>query len=612
MKGLCLGNLEKKEEGYEHVRRAIKINPKSHVCWHVLGLLNRADRNYEGAIKSYKVALRCDPGNHQIYRDMAVLQLQTRQFDDHLESRLTILNDRPMVKSNWIALAIAYHLCGKLDKAIETIDTYLKEASGATGVLATSVFDNELGQVHLYKSMLLEESGDLQGCFEHLETVRFMAGDILAHSTRKARLLLKLGNITEAEKLYYKLFAYIPENLEFLKGLESCSCVDLQREDTVIKFMNDNKEKFPASSILKLRYLPYLNGESFVRALKAYAIPLLKKGAPSLFHSIKSLYSSPEKVSQIEELSKEICGNFESLEDYKSLFWGYYFLAQHFDKLGNPEESLKYLDKAYALDSKIPDLFILYGRVLKHSGKLHLASNCMEYARKMDLGDRFLNTKSVKYLLRAGKIEQSKNTVALFIKGDSVEQKLKDFSEIQCLWFDFELGKALKRNGDASAALEQFQKVYKNFEDFVDDQLDFHNYVLRKMSLTVYVDMLRYLDTIQGHQMFLNAGIEALQCILKLLSKSSEKQIEQSLADLSLSSRPDYIQMAKNWLILLQKFHGNNNLVKEIAQIFQKVPTINWKSGDIIESKSESFARYSIPMDLLMSSPFLSVLVEVN
>jgi hypothetical protein len=112
--------------------------------------------------------------------------------------------------------------------------------------------------------------------------------------------------------------------------------------------------------------------------------------------------------------------------------------------------------------------------------------------------------------------------------------------------------------------------------------------------------------------MFLNAGIEALQCILKLLSKSSEKQIEQSLADLSLSSRPDYIQMAKNWLILLQKFHGNNNLVKEIAQIFQKVPTINWKSGDIIESKSESFARYSIPMDLLMSSPFLSVLVEVN
>lgn len=32
MKGLFLGHLDKKEEGYETIKQAIKLNFKSHVC----------------------------------------------------------------------------------------------------------------------------------------------------------------------------------------------------------------------------------------------------------------------------------------------------------------------------------------------------------------------------------------------------------------------------------------------------------------------------------------------------------------------------------------------------------------------------------------------------
>lgn len=53
---------------------------KSHVCWHVYGLLYRSDRDYREAIKCYRNALRIDPENIQILRDLSLLQAQCSLF----------------------------------------------------------------------------------------------------------------------------------------------------------------------------------------------------------------------------------------------------------------------------------------------------------------------------------------------------------------------------------------------------------------------------------------------------------------------------------------------------------------------------------------------------
>ena len=37
MKGLTLNCLDRKEEAYDYVRRGLKEDLKSHVCWHVYG-----------------------------------------------------------------------------------------------------------------------------------------------------------------------------------------------------------------------------------------------------------------------------------------------------------------------------------------------------------------------------------------------------------------------------------------------------------------------------------------------------------------------------------------------------------------------------------------------
>jgi N-alpha-acetyltransferase 15/16, NatA auxiliary subunit len=60
MKGLLLVHLGKREEGIEMVKRGMRNDLTSHIVWHVFGLIQKGEKNYEEALKSYTQALRFD------------------------------------------------------------------------------------------------------------------------------------------------------------------------------------------------------------------------------------------------------------------------------------------------------------------------------------------------------------------------------------------------------------------------------------------------------------------------------------------------------------------------------------------------------------------------
>lgn len=43
MKGLCYNFMDRKEEAVELVKLGLRYDMRSHVCWHVFGLLHRAN-----------------------------------------------------------------------------------------------------------------------------------------------------------------------------------------------------------------------------------------------------------------------------------------------------------------------------------------------------------------------------------------------------------------------------------------------------------------------------------------------------------------------------------------------------------------------------------------
>lgn len=70
-------------------------------------------RNYAEAVKCYQQALKLDPDNVQILKDMAMLQVQIRDLEGHYDTRYTLLKSKPNLSLNWLSLTVAAHLVGK-------------------------------------------------------------------------------------------------------------------------------------------------------------------------------------------------------------------------------------------------------------------------------------------------------------------------------------------------------------------------------------------------------------------------------------------------------------------------------------------------------------------
>jgi N-alpha-acetyltransferase 15/16, NatA auxiliary subunit len=60
MKGLLLTHMGRREEGIDLVKKGVRLDLTSHICWHVFGLIQKGEKNYEEALKSYTQALRFD------------------------------------------------------------------------------------------------------------------------------------------------------------------------------------------------------------------------------------------------------------------------------------------------------------------------------------------------------------------------------------------------------------------------------------------------------------------------------------------------------------------------------------------------------------------------
>ncbi|KAF3954825.1 hypothetical protein CMV_019879, partial [Castanea mollissima] len=310
MKGLTLNCMDRKTEAYELVRQGLKNDLKSHVCWHVYGLLYRSDREYREAIKCYRNALRIDPENIEILRDLSLLQAQMRDLAGFVETRQKLLSLKPNHRMNWIGFSVAHHLNSNASKAVEILEAY-------EGTLEDDYPpDNERcehGEMLLYKISLLEECGFLERALEELHKKEFKIVDKLVYKEQEVSLLVKLGRLEEAEKLYQALLSMNPDNYRYYEGLQKC--VGLYSENA--QFSNDEIDQLEAlykslgqqqkwSSAVKRIPLDFLQGNRFREAAENYIRPLLTKGVPSLFSDLSPLYDHPGKADILEQLILEL------------------------------------------------------------------------------------------------------------------------------------------------------------------------------------------------------------------------------------------------------------------------------------------------------------------
>jgi len=187
MKGLLLStNFGKKVEGMDLAKKGLMKDLTSFICWHVLGILHRADKNFIEAIKCYQQGLRIEPvsaiewveleldsereretgrwrekeevmlleapltfflsfsipfplpflarlfllsisqsqTNMQILRESCTLSTQLRDYSTLIELRLTLMRMQPHLRTSWISLAVAHHLAGSNQQALRILGEF--------------------------------------------------------------------------------------------------------------------------------------------------------------------------------------------------------------------------------------------------------------------------------------------------------------------------------------------------------------------------------------------------------------------------------------------------------------------------------------------------------
>jgi tetratricopeptide (TPR) repeat protein len=216
MRGLTLNCLKKKEEAHEYVKRGLRNDMTSHVCWHVYGLLHRSERNYQQAIKCYLQALKIKTDDQQIMRDLSLLQIQMRNLAGYVDTRRNLLTLKPQNRNNWISFVIAHHMNGSPQQALKIMDAYLKTLE------EHRVASYEDSEMMLYKAQLFDEGGQKQEALDHLnsDAVAKVITDKLGMNVMKGRLLVELGKWEEAEKMFLDLLDINPEQYSYHCGFQ--------------------------------------------------------------------------------------------------------------------------------------------------------------------------------------------------------------------------------------------------------------------------------------------------------------------------------------------------------------------------------------------------------
>jgi len=565
IRGLLLLGLGKKEEALDSVKKGLKSDLKSHVCWHSYGLVNRSERKYEEAIKCFRNALRFDPENTTALRDLSVLQVHTRDLEGYKDSRHQMFQLKPTQRASWSGLAMSYHLAGDYEMAAQILEEFRKSQKNVNRELVghfmkkmfdkKNDYDYEHSELLLYQNMVIQESGDIPSALKHLEEYEEGIFDKIKVLELKGKFQLLLNNHEEAAQIFTDL---INRNQEYSLYFEQLAAAKhLETPEAVANLYAEYKEKYPKSRVIKLLLLKTLNDSAFEVELDLWLKTAVRKGISSALKEVKFVYLEIEKLKVLERLLKQYVTNLKKHSSFddestnsehpSTMLWAYYLLANHLDKVKQYDEALKVIDLAIDHTPTVVELYMLKGKILKHSKELFQAVQSLKEAQSMDASDRFVGSKCAKYMLRAGQIEEATEMMGNFTKPG--EEPLGYLDETQCTWFLVEMALAYKNKGLLGEALKKCAEVKRYFEEVCEDQLDFHLFAMSRMRLCAYMDLLRLEDNLMKYGFYEKVAHIAIEIYLAMHdgteTESVTNGVHQSVAELNESEKRKLKNKAK-------------------------------------------------------------------
>lgn len=530
LKGLMIHAKGDREEGHKLVKQGIKNDVVSNVCWHVLGLLHRSENNLKEASKCYLNALRWDPHNQAILRDLSWLQIQVRDFPGFSESRRKILVLRPNLRVNWIAYIAATYFNGNYATASDLVEKY----KAAWPPEPSALYEDS--ELQLFQTRCLERQGKYAEAMTQLRVCEGTIVDKFFIHTKHAELLVLLGQFEEGRQEWLDILVEHTDNYRFHAGYQA-AVLELDQITSIRSFamkrlelpsnvlvltvsqremlLNAYRTLVPRSKATDKILLELLEGDEFITELDTYMRKRISEGVPSLYQDLRSFARIIDPVNTSTRifatdpldlrthpvitsafiLCDQYIHNYQTFgsihgidkdsDSPTSLLWSWYLKCSLLEMTGQYTEALEVIELCISHTPSAPDMIAKKAKILKKCGDYAGAAVFMDACRRLDLQDRYLNNKATKYLLRADMMQSAMDTIALFTKHDGDPQQT--LYELQCNWYENVAGECYARTGDLGQALKKFLATEKHFFDYAEDMFDFHQFCLRKVFTFIHI-----------------------------------------------------------------------------------------------------------------------------
>jgi len=488
---------------------------RSHVCWHVYGLLHRAERNYNEAIKAYKQALRIDADNLQILRDLSLLQVQMRDLPGFEVTRQNILNLKSNQKINWLAFAVSKHLNGDREGTIKVIKVYLESLHPESSEKRKKCF--ETSELLMYLNSVMSEIPDNdENVLEHLEEIKDLIVDKMSWSYEKGVALLRIGDYESSRHVFETLLkngdsenyrthsgymcailkvdrATIEKSLK-LKGTDTIATMFVltptQIETLTQNYCGELSKYLPKSYAVRRIPLTFLEGEALKEALDKYCRRDIRKGTPFLGQDIATLFfkeeefapdSPPRKIiardpvdvqenksyqivfGLVNEFMTSLSAsnphfpNSDEEESTSSLLWCLYLKAQLLEFSGDLTNAINMIEKCIEHTPTCIDISEKKTHLLKMSGDLKAAIETIDHARTFDEKDRYINNITTKYLLLGNREKDALDCISKFTRHEG--DPSQNLHDMQCIWYALDLAACLARQRKWGLSLKKYGKV---------------------------------------------------------------------------------------------------------------------------------------------------------
>jgi tetratricopeptide (TPR) repeat protein len=309
----------------------------------------------------------------------------------------------------------------------------------------------------------------------------------------------KLGRHSEAAKHIETLLLYIPDNEKYLDyEVDMKSAGGISRVDSLKELYS--KMKSPIVFRKLLREIDVKTDEEFFRKnMVADLIKATRKLLPSYFQGISDLYRCKNKAKLIEEILTEKIKELEETNRFSgesqeesphSLMFLYFIYSHHLWKCNQLEKAMEFCVKAEDYCPTFVEIYILKAKLYKGMYKYDEAARTLKNTHMLDKADRYLTNITAKYCLLNNEIVEGDSIFKSFIFQTS--QPEKSIHILQKMFYEVWLGKAYIRQRKWGRGLRQFAFVFQHISEISEDQLEFFQYMLRKVSLVSLSEVVKF------------------------------------------------------------------------------------------------------------------------